>query len=194
MVCAGWSYVRRERGWEMSKKFRVVAVLTFASSFFAGLDVRTGGSAWSQNIGAMADAERCIQEAASNPDLAIRYCDRALKGQDSLSLDILVDTFRARGYAFFHKGDQVRAISDFSAAIASNANDKLAYFARGFARQNNGDLTGAISDYSEAIRIDPAFAPAFDKRCTAYVQKNDYKRAMEDCDEGARLKKLSGTR
>jgi tetratricopeptide (TPR) repeat protein len=96
--------------------------------------------------------------------------------------------YKARGYAYFVKGDSDRAIADYSEAIRIDPQDALVYLRRGLAYHNKGDYDLAIADYSEAIRIDPQYAVAYFNRGSAYhYGKKDYHRARADYEKALQI-------
>jgi tetratricopeptide (TPR) repeat protein len=95
--------------------------------------------------------------------------------------------FNNRGYAYSDKGDNDRAIADYSEAIRLDPKSATAFKNRGIAYLEKGDNDRAIADYSAAIRIDPEDANAFNSRGVAYRAKGDPARAIADYNEAIRL-------
>jgi len=98
---------------------------------------------------------------------AVAYYNRAIK-------------YRARG-------DNDRAIADYTEAIRLNPNYVNAYHNRGVAYHVKGDSDLAIADFSEAIRINPSFAPAYSCRGTVYAGRKEYARAIADFSDAFRI-------
>jgi len=98
---------------------------------------------------------------------AVAYYNRALK-------------YRARG-------DNDRAIADYTEAIRLNPNYVNAYHNRGVAYHVKGDGDLAIADFSEAIRLNPSFAPAYSCRGTVYAGRKEYARAIADFSDAFRI-------
>ena len=65
-----------------------------------------------------------------------------------------------RGNAHKDKGDNDRAIKDYSEAIRLDPKYVVAYFNRGSVYSYKGDYDRAIKDFDEAIRLDPKDAMA----------------------------------
>ena len=64
------------------------------------------------------------------------------------------------GNAAFDRKDFDAAIMHYSAAIALDATNIIAYYNRGLAKNNIGQHRDAIADFNEAIRLEPENAPA----------------------------------
>jgi len=68
------------------------------------------------------------------------------------------------------KGDNERAIADYTEVIRLNPNDAHAFNNRGFRYFKKGDNHRAIADYNETIRLDPKHALAFCNRGKAKLK------------------------
>jgi tetratricopeptide (TPR) repeat protein len=79
----------------------------------------------------------------------------------------------SRGFAYASKGDNDRAIADYTEAIRLDPNNSQALNNRGFAYASKGDNDRAIADYNEAIRLNPQYAAAFCNRGRAKLKIND---------------------
>ncbi len=88
--------------------------------------------------------------------------------------------FGERGYAYQAKGDNDRAIADYTAGIQLNPNNYVALTARGNAYLAKGDLDRAIADCSQAIVLRPNYRDAYFNRAYAYQAKGDIDRAIAD--------------
>lgn len=100
-------------------------------------------SAVGQSAGVTADAAQCIA-SRSQPDLTLRYCDRALAYADELSLDTVVELYIARSGALLFLHRKPESVADLDAALALNPYSDLAQHLR------------AISEFPD----DPAAAEA----------------------------------
>src|SRR4051812_20839851 len=92
-----------------------------------------------------------------------------------------------RGYAYQAKGDNDRAIADYTDSIQLNANNNVALTARGNAYLAKGDLDRAIADYDQVIALDPKYAIAYYNRSLAYRAKGDLDRVIADCSQAIAL-------
>src|SRR5262245_60058513 len=92
-----------------------------------------------------------------------------------------------RGYAYQAKGNNDRAIADYTDSIQLNADNYVALTARGNAYHAKGDLDRAIADYDRAIALDPKYVLAYYNRCLAYREKGDLDRTIADCGQAITL-------
>jgi tetratricopeptide (TPR) repeat protein len=74
------------------------------------------------------------------------------------------NAYYSRGVAHYNKGDNDRAIADFSQAIKLNPKNVQAYVARGDVYSKKGDDDRAIADFTQAIQLDPKNANAADEQ------------------------------
>jgi lipoprotein NlpI len=133
------------------------------------------------------DAQRCSENTASNPDLALHYCTAAIES-GRLSEAALAVTFNNRGLAYDNKGDHDRAMQDYDQAIRLKPDYALAFYNRGNACASRGDYDRAIQDFDQAIRLKPDFVEAFTNQGLTYDNKGDHDRAIQDFDQAIRLK------
>jgi tetratricopeptide (TPR) repeat protein len=101
-----------------------------------------------------------------------------------------------RALAYNAKGDRDRARDDFTAAIALDPNNALAYNDRGVLWREKGDPDRAIADFTRAIEIEAlphsdlpgsGHVNVFANRALAYEAKGDLDRALADFDAAIKL-------
>ena len=85
------------------------------------------------------------------------------------------------------KGDEDRAIADYSVAIKLNPKDGSLVSNRAVSYTNKGEFDDALADYNEAIVIDPKNSLSYVNRGTTYYAKGDFDRAMADFKEAQRI-------
>jgi tetratricopeptide (TPR) repeat protein len=85
-----------------------------------------------------------------------------------------------RGAAYITKGENGRAIADYSKAIEINPRHASAYYNRGAAFRARGEIDRALADYTQAIEINPRYANAFLSRGIAFEASGDNDRAIAD--------------
>ncbi|WP_375312773.1 tetratricopeptide repeat protein [Bradyrhizobium sp. A5] len=92
-----------------------------------------------------------------------------------------------RGYAYQAKGDNDRAITDYTNSIELDANNIVALTARGNVYFAKGDPDRAIADYDQVIALDPKYAVTYYNRALAYKAKGDIDRLIADCSQAIAL-------
>jgi tetratricopeptide (TPR) repeat protein len=85
------------------------------------------------------------------------------------------------------RGEYVRAIADYDAALELRPGEPLIYFGRGNAYAALRRYAPAIADFTEAIRLDPENAAYFINRGNAYSRSGDFQRAVADYGRAIRL-------
>jgi tetratricopeptide (TPR) repeat protein len=132
---------------------------------------------------------------ADDPDRNIAGCTRIIddvsEGAKMRSIALV-----GRGLAYDAKGDRDRAGQDFTAAIALDPRNVLAYNDRGVLWREKGDPDRAIADFTRAIEIEAL--PHSDlpgsghvnihaNRALAWQAKGDLERALADFDAAIKL-------
>ena len=112
---------------------------------------------------------------------AIGFFSRAIDKKPSAA------DYRGRGNAWSCKGDNDKAIADYTAAIRLNPKEAVTFYDRGLAYENKGDHGKAIADYTAAIQLNPKDADAFCDRGIAYENKGDHDKAISDFTEAIQL-------
>ena len=122
------------------------------------------------------DSDDC---ADGKGDAAIAACTRAIASGHWKGGDQAIN-FYNRGLDYYAKGDYVRAIADFEAAIRVDPKMFDAYDERGNVYYAKRDYDRAIADYSVAIRLNPSNARAYFNRGVAETDLGDRERAFAD--------------
>lgn len=91
-----------------------------------------------------------------------------------------------RGDAYNDKGDDEKAIADFTALIKIEPDSASSYFCRGRAYRNKGDYDRAITDYTEAIRLRQS-AVYYQCRGNAFEKLRAYNEAIRDYTKAVEL-------
>lgn len=141
-------------------------------------------------VGAMAPAVAQTDDskvcAGKDPKEAIAACTRVLDRKNVSK----TDRERALGYrgsAYGKLGEYSRAITDLSASIALNPNNKWTRNERAFSYNALRQHDSAIADLDAALKIDPKYAVAYNNRGFAYRGKGDNDRAINDYDQAIKL-------
>jgi lipoprotein NlpI len=130
------------------------------------------------------DRDDCNQ--AGDRDRSIAGCTRILEaGRETANSRAIA--YYNRGNAYYAKGDNDRAIADYTESIWLDPKSALVFNNRGKAYLGKGNFDRAIADYTEAIRLDPRPVNPFNNRGKAYLGKGDYGRAIADYTEVIRL-------
>src|ERR1700752_906031 len=96
------------------------------------------------------------------------------------------DAFKARGVAFYDKGDYDSAIAGFTELIRL-APTSWAFFSRALVYKDHKtkrDIGRALEDFDKALELDPHYAPAFWYRGILYsMTVEGHERALADLSE-----------
>ena len=95
----------------------------------------------------------------------------------------LADLYNNRGAAFARKGDQDRALADYTRAIDLDSGTSAPYVNRGGLFYRRGELDRAIEDFAIALRLQPAFERAYMGRTLALLKKDDAQGALHSVDD-----------
>jgi len=117
---------------------------------------------------------------------AIAACSRAIVSGEYKGTNLAKLHFN-RGIEYEAKGEDERAIADYSEAIKLDPKYVRAYGNRGILYARKGELDRAIADYSEAIRLDPKYVNAYGNRGNALRRKGELDRAIADLDQAIGL-------
>ena len=146
--------------------------LAFAACFLYMLEVRAN------------DWPAC---EGDNPDVSIAGCTKIIKAGKQSVRNIAGAHF-FRGNTYLNRGDNDRAIADYSKAIALNPRDADFYSNRGVAYFNVGDFDHAIADASKTIALKPKNAGAYNNRGNDYFRKGKNTEAIADYGKAIELK------
>jgi tetratricopeptide (TPR) repeat protein len=164
----------------MAMAFSHLHILALLGATLAASSIPALGATPAQNLA------WCNNVPPASSDQQIAGCT-ALIQANARNPATLAPAFNNRGATFAERGDQARALADYSQAIAANPRYADAYNNRGNAYAALGDLARATVDYDEAIRLDPRHARAYYNRGIAHEQYRDHARAIADFDAALRL-------
>jgi tetratricopeptide (TPR) repeat protein len=128
-------------------------------------------------------ARECAQD--KNYDLRILGCSDIIRRYSRAAW-----AYVNRGIAYSDKGDQDRAIADFTTAIWINPREVEAYNSRGLAHDRKGDCDLAIADFNRAMEISPGNPVHYNNRGVAYQCKQDYDQAFADYNRALAINEL----
>ena len=131
------------------------------------------------NAGAEADSDAALcRSALTPPSVRLRACTAEFERRPdgAARAEILIN----RGSARLDRGEADLALVDFSAAIALDADNALAFNARGIAHHRSGNFRSAVRDYEAALKRDIDYAAAFHNRARAWLALAELERAERD--------------
>lgn len=115
-------------------------------------------------------------------DAAIAAFSRQLKRQPRNAW-----AYTNRGYSYSVKGDEGRALGDYTQVIRLEPDDAVAYYNRGNLLLTMNVHDRALADLNESLRLAPGYGPAYVVRASAFLDKRDYARALTDYRTAERL-------
>ncbi len=113
------------------------------------------------------------------PREAAAQCSALISAKTTPPAD-LAWAYNNRGLARAAIGDYLRAIEDYTRALALNPGYAPALSNRGNAHAALGDLLAALGDHSRAIELDPDYVAAWHNRGVDHEELGQYKNALED--------------
>jgi tetratricopeptide (TPR) repeat protein len=127
---------------------------------------------------AQAGLDDDCRSGTNDIDLKIRACSELIRRNPRDGW-----AYGTRGDGYLAKGDNNRAIADFSKALQLSPGDDFALAGRGAAYYHRKDDDRALADLNEAIRRKARNAYALSYRGAVYLQKGKYDRALADLNE-----------
>ena len=100
-----------------------------------------------------------------------------------------VQDYYNRATMYAAKGDNDRAIADYSQVIRLNPEFTSAYYLRGNTYTAKRNYDQAIADYSQVIQRQPDNVEVYSKRAEAYAQKGEKEKAIADYQKVVELSK-----
>jgi tetratricopeptide (TPR) repeat protein len=136
----------------------------------------------------ISDAQNCAEQyQIKEYDKALRYCDRALKKPDALTLDVLVETLFWQGMAHSNKADYPLAFQSFDQAIKENPDSAVGYIGRGLARASQKNMDQALVEMDRAVKADARSAAAYFQRGYVLNARGELDRALQDYNKAIDL-------
>jgi tetratricopeptide (TPR) repeat protein len=118
-----------------------------------------------------------IENASSDFATARR---RGLDSASIVEINMIAESFFARGSAKFREGDRDSAMSLFNSAISIRPNQSNYWYSKGDCYYVGGSYQDAFSAFSQAIAISPEYADAYQKRGLSNLYLNKNKEAGND--------------
>lgn len=92
-----------------------------------------------------------------------------------------------RGFAYSKKGQNDKAVSDFTKAIELKPEDTYAYNNRSYALAREGQYDKALADSTKAIGLEPKNALSYQIRALVYEDNKQYDKAVADWSKAIEL-------
>jgi tetratricopeptide (TPR) repeat protein len=122
----------------------------------------------------------CAQD--KDPDLQIKACTIEIRRGGNVAW-----AYTNRGNAYFAKGNNDRAVAEYSKAIEIDPRSALAYGTRGMVHSIQNENDRAIADYNKAIERDPKNAVFYNNRAWAYFKSGNAAQGLPDAENALEL-------
>ncbi|MDE1903918.1 MAG: tetratricopeptide repeat protein [Alphaproteobacteria bacterium] len=146
---------------------------------FVGVALATlvvGGNAWADSL-----AQEWRGCGSGDARRSIPACTAIIQwSHGKPSAKELAQAYLYRGDGYADRGDNDKAIADYTAAIHRDATLANAFFGRGVLYCKAGDYKRAVADFDAAIRLDPTNADSWAWRSRAKGQLGDANGANAD--------------
>ena len=129
------------------RRVAAVAAAVAAGIFTAGSANAQLSQAWTW----------CVNKEKASPDLQVSGCTSVIQSGKETKKNLSI-AFNNRGNGYRAKGDNDKAIADYTQAIRLDPKYSYPYNGRGNAYQDKKDHD-ALAEYNEAIRLDPKCLP-----------------------------------
>jgi tetratricopeptide (TPR) repeat protein len=106
---------------------------------------------------------------------------------EAIRLHPSVALYNLRGSAYYDKGEDDIAISDFNDALRMGPPSGIIFHNRGNAWRSKGEYAKAIADYDQSIKLGPPSAFAWQNRGISKRALGDLDGALADINEAIRL-------
>jgi tetratricopeptide (TPR) repeat protein len=157
---------------------RLLALGVPAESLPAGAP-RVAGTTFEQD-------QKLCNSSETKIDEGIAACTRQIASGRWTGHNLAISYYN-RGIFYYDKGDNDKAIEDYSKALELSPNYASAFNNRGNASSSKGDLDRALADYDRAIGIDARDPFRWNNRGLIWKRKADYDRAIADFDQAIKI-------
>jgi tetratricopeptide (TPR) repeat protein len=120
-------------------------------------------------------------------DVAIAACTSAIRSGDVQGTG-LVAAYLYRGNRYADRGDDDRAIADYTEAIRLNSKSDYAFYRRSRIYAKRKEHDRAVADANEALRLNPNNVRALEVRAYSNALKGSFDSAIADYREAIKLK------
>ena len=99
-----------------------------------------------------------------------------------------VELYIFRGFTWYNKKDNNKAIADYNKALEINPNYELAFYNRGSALVAEKKYDKAIADYNKVIELKPYYIDsAYTARGNVWKAKKKYDKAIDDYNQAIKI-------
>jgi tetratricopeptide (TPR) repeat protein len=130
--------------------------------------------------------QKLCNSSATPVDTGIAACTRQINSGRWKGHNLAISYYN-RGIFWYDKGDNDKAIADYTRALGLSPDYASAYNNRGNAYSAKGDLDRALTDYDRAIQIDAKDPFRWNNRALIWKRKGNYDLAIADFDQAIRI-------
>jgi tetratricopeptide (TPR) repeat protein len=132
------------------------------------------------------DAAKACAGGDPIPDKRIAACGKVLATNPKQDAKIAW-VFKARGNAYFSKGDLDKAVKDYDIAIRLDPRDSTALANRGTMQMSQGKGALALADYNAALKVNPKDTNVYSLRGFLYSRTGHLDLAIQDYTTALKL-------
>src|SRR5712691_7695697 len=114
----------------------------------------------------------CVNKEKAAPDVQIKGCTSVIGSGKETPKNLSI-AYNNRGNGYRTKGENDRAIADYSQSMRLDPKYASPHNGRANSYRDKGDNDRAIAEYNEAIRLDPRYSLAYNGRGNAYLDKKE---------------------
>jgi len=184
----------REQTYDDKGKQTAVAVMVFENPDVKVASVTPNAPAAAaaapaapQTVLSPAETEAAAALAKGDDDQAMRLLTAIIEAPKATPM--LYFDYVSRGVVYARKGDQVKAMADFDAAIKLKPNDADAHYRRGGILVQQKQYQAAIDELSIVIQEDPMNGPAYSLRSFSHYALSQNADGAADTDKACALNK-----
>ncbi|MDX2158678.1 MAG: tetratricopeptide repeat protein [Hyphomicrobiaceae bacterium] len=141
--------------------------------------IAVAGPAVTSAANDVADRLAACQDEAAKATRRLEDCSRVID-DTSVDSEIRVEAMLVRGTVLESLGESQAAVAQYTAAIALDGSNAIAYFNRANVLDQIGQTERALVDYDKAIALDPHDPDFYANRGQVLLETEQVERAIED--------------